>query len=79
MGDTADLYDYWYDGEDPPAATCKFCGRDDLEWGEVVKADGLPGWALFTPGGRRHKCDRSAKPDEFEVLDAPANPFSDLA
>lgn len=80
MGEMADLFgDYGPEDLDPEPATCKFCGRDDLEWIETVKSDGSPGWALFTPSGRRHACNRVAKPSEFEVLDAPANPFSDLA
>lgn len=72
VGDIADMYDYYDPDFDDQVVTCKFCGWGDLEWGEVVKADGSPGWALFTPSGRRHRCDRSAKADEFEVLDAPA-------
>lgn len=56
-----------YDQDRPVEATCKYCGKEDLEWehdGDV--------WVLMEPHCRVHKCDekalRKAALDDFEGL-----------
>lgn len=64
----------------PVSKTCRHCGTTGLGWKSTPS-----GWRLAS-GGVVHRCaDYRAtyRPtmvaDEFKVLDAPANPFSDLA
>ena len=65
MGDIADMYDYYDPDFDNQVVTCKFCGRDDLEWGKVVKADEFEVLAA-TPG--RLSMSATANNNAWKVL-----------
>lgn len=54
--------------------TCNRCGESGLSWGNFGK-----GYVLVNQRLIQHVCCTPARANEFEVLDAPANPFSDLA
>jgi len=53
---------------EPPNATCKFCGAEDLEWVHTGVR-----WVLVTETGRRHQCKALRRPtadEDFDVVPA---------
>jgi hypothetical protein len=61
-----------YHGQDPEEqeVQCNRCGARWLHWRPIVKADGAPGWGLFTHNGRRHLCaNNQPNPDDFGVIE----------
>jgi hypothetical protein len=42
--------------EEEDLLICKKCGTGELHWQAIIKADGRPGYALFTERNRKHVC-----------------------
>ena len=49
------------DFDDETGVVCRRCGKEQLEWVDC----GTAGWKLYE-GMKLHRCQNSAKADEFE-------------